>query len=235
MGGFRGYPDGAMRVLVVEDNVKLAGLLREGLTGEGYAVDVANDGAAGIAYAQAGSYDAVVLDIMLPEVDGIGVLKRMRSRSDQTPVLMLTARGELDDRVGGLDAGADDYMVKPFAMDELTARLRALVRRAHAQGSSVLSVGDLEVDTVAKTARRGGRVIELSGREYAILECLALRAGRVVSRDVLRESVYDFDAEVGSNVIDVYVGHLRKKIDRGFDEKLLHTRRGLGYMLGEAG
>lgn len=223
-----------MRVLVVEDNVKLAGLLREGLTGEGYAVDVANDGAAAIAYAEAGSYDAVVLDIMLPEVDGIGVLKRMRSRGDQTPVLMLTARGELDDRVGGLDAGADDYMVKPFAMDELTARLRALVRRAHAQGSSTLSVGDLEVDTVAKTARRGGRVIELSGREYAILECLALRAGRVVSRDVLRESVYDFDAEVGSNVIDVYVGHLRKKIDKGFDHKLLHTRRGLGYMLGEA-
>jgi DNA-binding response OmpR family regulator len=149
-------------------------------------------------------------------------------------VLVLTAKGAVDDRVTGLDTGADDYMVKPFALDELTARLRALVRRANAAGSSVLQIGDLEVDTVSKLARRGGRQIELSAREYAILECLALRQGRVVTRDTLRESVYDFGSEVSSNVIDVYVGHLRRKIDRGFDAKLLHTRRGLGYLLGVA-
>lgn len=221
-------------MLVVEDNVKLAGLIAEGLGREGYAVDVAHDGASGLDYTEAGQYDAIVLDWMMPELDGMGVLARMRAREDLTPVLVLTAKGAVSDRVQGLDTGADDYMVKPFALDELAARLRALVRRANAAGSSVLQVGDLEVDTVSKVARRGGRQIELSAREYAILECLALRQGRVVTRDTLRESVYDFGSEVSSNVIDVYVGHLRRKIDRGFDAKLLHTRRGLGYLLGES-
>lgn len=228
------YPEHVVRVLVVEDNLKLAGLIAEGLGREGYAIDLAHDGATAIDFVEAGQYDAVVLDWMLPEIDGMGVLARMRGREDLTPVLVLTAKGAVDDRVTGLDTGADDYMVKPFALDELTARLRALVRRANAAGTSVLRVADLEVDTVSKIARRAGRQIELSAREYAILECLALRQGRVVTRDTLRETVYDFGSEVSSNVIDVYVGHLRRKIDRGFDSKLLHTRRGLGYLLGEA-
>ncbi len=223
-----------MRVLVVEDHVKLAELVRDGLAKQGHAIDLAHDGAAALAYADTGTYDAIVLDMMLPEVDGLSVLKKLRGGGDDTPVLILTARDAIENRVEGLDTGADDYMVKPFAMDELEARLRALVRRVNAVSSSTISIGDLEVDTAGKSARRGGQTINLSAREYAILECLALRQGRVVTREVLRESVYDFDAEVSSNVIDVYVGHLRRKIDRDFDSKLLHTRRGLGYVLGEA-
>jgi two-component system OmpR family response regulator len=222
-----------MRVLVVEDNTKLAGLLREGLVRDGHAVDLCHDGGSAIEFASSSAYDAIVLDLMLPGIDGFGVLKALRGSQTRTPVLMLTARGEVEDRIAGLDHGADDYMVKPFAFDELFARLRALVRRANRTSDSVLRVNDLEVDTVAKVARRGGRIIELSRREYALLECLALRKGRVVSRDALRDSVYDLDADVASNVIDVYVGHLRRKIDRDFAEKLLHTRRGLGYLLGE--
>lgn len=221
-----------MRVLVVEDHVKLAGLIRDGLVGDGHAVDVAHDGATALAFTDTGTYDAIVLDWMLPEVDGMGVLKRMRARDDATPTLMLTARDAVESRVEGLDTGADDYMVKPFAMDELLARLRALVRRANAQSTSLISIADLEIDTTSKVVRRADKAVTLSAREYAILECLALRQGRVVTRDALRESVYDFDAEVSSNVIDVYVGHLRRKIDRDFDQKLLHTRRGMGYLLG---
>jgi DNA-binding response OmpR family regulator len=221
-----------MRVLVAEDNPTLAELLREGLAREGWAVDIAHDGATALDFVRGAPYDAVVLDWMLPQIDGGGVLSHLRREGNATPVLVLTAKGEVDDRVRGLDAGADDYVVKPFALAELVARVRALVRRAHKGGSSVLRVADLELDTVGKSARRAGRPIELSAREYAILECLALRQGRVVTRDVLRETVYDFGADVSSNVIDVYVAHLRRKIDRDFAPKLLHTRRGLGYLLG---
>jgi two-component system copper resistance phosphate regulon response regulator CusR len=175
-----------------------------------------------------------VLDLMLPDIDGFGVLERLRKSGNDTPVLVLTARDQLGDRVTGLDKGADDYLVKPFEFDELLARLRALVRRSTRAGStSVLAIADLEIDTQAKVARRGGAEIVLSAREYAILECLALRRGRVVSRETLLDSVYDGDELPESNVLEVYIAALRRKIDKDAAVKLIHTRRGLGYVLSE--
>ncbi len=220
-----------MRVLVVEDNRRMAALLVRGLKDEGWVVRSAHDGPTGLEAAREAGHDAIILDWMLPGMDGVEVLRRLRAEGDATPVLMLTAKDTVGDRITGLDTGADDYLVKPFAFDELVARLRALVRRTRGAAANVLEVGDLEVDTTAKTVRRGGREIQLSAREYAVLEYLAARQGRVVSRDQLFAHVYDDAAEVGSNVIDVYVGHLRKKIDRDFDTKLIQTRRGLGYVL----
>ncbi len=223
-----------MRLLLVEDNPKLGPMLARGLREEGHVVELAVTGKDAIDGAALGRFDAIILDLMLPDIDGFGVLDRLRRGGDATPVLVLTARDAVGDRITGLDKGADDYLVKPFQFDELLARLRALVRRAtHASSTSVIGVADLEIDTVAKVARRGGVEIVLSAREYAILECLALRKGRVVSRETLLETVYDGEDMPESNVLEVFIASLRRKLDRDHDAKLIQTRRGLGYLLSE--
>jgi DNA-binding response OmpR family regulator len=221
-----------MRVLVVEDYAPLRESLRSGLIDTGYAVDATADGDEALWYVQDSAYDVVILDLMLPGMSGLEVLRRMRGAGHTVHVLVLTARDSIADRVAGLDLGADDYMVKPFAFDELRARLRALVRRRYDRRDPVIRIADLELDTVKRTARRGG-VIALSAREYALLEYMAHRPGEVITRDELWDHVYDFATERGSNVLDVYIGYLRRKIDDGHARKLIHTRRGLGYVLGD--
>ena len=220
-----------MKVLVIEDYEPVRTPVAQGLREAGFAVDATGDGKEGLWYARTGEYDAVVLDLMLPGTDGLTILKRLRDEANAVPVLVLTARDTVRDRVRGLDLGADDYLVKPFAFDELLARVRALVRRKYEEASPVLRVGDLEIDPALGTARRGGRVLDLTAREYAILEFLAHRASRVVSRSDIWEHVYDFNAEPNSNVIDVYVNFLRKKIDKDREQKLIVTVRGVGYMM----
>jgi len=190
------------------------------------------DGEAGLEYAQAAPYDAIVLDLMLPKLDGLSVLERLRLADHQAAVLILTARDTVPDRVKGLDLGADDYLVKPFAFEELLARLRALVRRRYESRDRVIRVGDLEIDTVARAVRRAERTITLSAREYALLEYLGRRRGHVVTRAEIWEHVYDFASDPSSNVVDVYIGYLRRKIDQGEGVKLIETRRGQGYRLG---
>ncbi len=221
-----------MRVLVVEDYQVLREALAQGLREAGYAVDAAGDGQEGLWYAQTNDYDVIVLDLMLPKVDGWTILKRLRQKNHHTAVLILTARDATDDRVRGLDEGADDYLVKPFAFAELLARVRALVRRRYEAGGAVLRVADLEIDTAARRVRRGGRDIALSAGEYAVLELLALRTGQVVSRTDMWEHLYDFNATADSNVVDVFVARLRKQIERDTLPRLIHTRRGQGYLLG---
>src|SRR5262249_53953592 len=205
--------------------------LRAGLIETGYAVDATSDGEEALWYAQDNAYDIVILDLMLPGLSGFELLRRMRSAGITVHVLVLTARDSIEDRVAGLDLGADDYMVKPFAFEELRARLRALVRRRYDRQDPILRILDLEIDTVKRTARRGA-IIALSAREYALLEYMAHRPGEVITRDELWDHVYDFAAERGSNVLDVYIGYLRRKIDDGHTRKLIHTRRGHGYVLG---
>jgi len=222
-----------MRALVVEDYLPLSASLAQGLREQGYAVDVTGEGNEGLWYAQTNPYDVIVLDLMLPGLDGRELLRRIRREGNTTPVLILTARDTIADRVAGLDLGADDYLVKPFAFDELSARLRALVRRGHRVATAVMRIADLEVDSAARTVRRAGQPIALSAREYALLEYLAHRRGEVVTRTELWEHLYDFAAEPQSNVLDVYVGYLRRKIDDGHAIKLIHTRRGQGYVLEE--
>jgi DNA-binding response OmpR family regulator len=225
-----------MRVLVVEDNPALVELLVDGLRDEGHTADAATDGGTALDFALTNTYDAVVLDLMLPSIDGHGVLCELRSRGDQTPVLVLTAKERVTDRIHTLDEGADDYMVKPFAFGELLARLRALARRRFAAAStSVIQVGDLEVDVAARLVRRRGREIRLTAREFSVLECLALRKGRLVTRSALLEVLYDHDAQPESNVLDVYIGQLRRKLRGVGETALIHTRRGEGYILEERG
>ena len=220
-----------MRVLVVEDEPAIADFVVRGLTEHGNAVDLARDGAEALEFAAVGSFDVIVLDIMLPEVDGLTVCKRLRERGDKTPVLMLTARDTVDDRVHGLNIGADDYLVKPFAFVELVARLNALSRREPAMADAVLRVGDLELDTMTRTAKRGPRTIGLTTKEYALLEYLMRNPGRVLTRTMITERVWNYDALNAANVIDVYVGHLRRKIDEGHAARLIHTVRGAGYKI----
>jgi DNA-binding response OmpR family regulator len=220
-------------LLVIEDYTPLRDALTRGLRDAGYAVDATGSGVDGLWYAENHPYDAVILDLMLPGIDGFSILGRLRRAGNSTRVLVLTARDAVADRVTGLDLGADDYLVKPFAFDELLARLRALVRRQYERSDPVLRIRDLEVDTRARRARRGGRLVVLSAREYALLEYLAFRAGQIVSRDELWDHAYDEAAEPASNVLDVHISHLRKKIDDGQVPKLIHTRRGQGYVLGE--
>jgi DNA-binding response OmpR family regulator len=222
-----------MRLLVVEDYAPLRESLAKGLRDTGYAVDATGDGTEGLWYAENHPYDAIVLDLMLPGMSGTEILKRLRATGNTTAVLVLTAKDAVADRVAGLDSGADDYMVKPFAFEELVARLRALVRRRYDRTDPVLRVGDLEIDTRARRVKRAGAVVPLSAREYALLEYLAHRAGHIVSRTELWDHAYDEAAEPGSNVLDVHVSHLRRKIDEGHATKLIHTRRGQGYVLGE--
>jgi DNA-binding response OmpR family regulator len=220
-----------MRVLIIEDYAPLRRSTALGLREAGFAVDETGDGEEGAWYATSNPYDVIILDLMLPKVDGLTVLKRLRDKGSEAHVLILTARDGLEDRVQGLNLGADDYLTKPFAFDELLARVRALTRRAYQHKSPLVHVGDLVVDTAAKTVARAGQRIELTAREYALLEYLASRTGQTVSRAELWEHCYDFQAEAGSNVIDVYIGYLRRKLEKPGAAKLIHTRRGQGYVL----
>ena len=224
-----------MRVLLVEDYQPLARSLRQALEEAGYAVDHAADGEAAVQFLEVANYDAAVLDVKLPKLDGLGVLDRARHQGNTTPVLLLTSLDTVSDRVRGLDRGADDYLVKPFQLEELLARVRALVRRGYRGAENVVRIADLEVDIAARVVRRGGAVVSLSAREFALLEYLSARRGQVVTRSDIIAHVYDFAAEVTSNVIDVYVGYLRRKIDDGHAQKLIITRRGQGYVLGDTG
>jgi DNA-binding response OmpR family regulator len=223
-----------MRVLIVEDYTPVRKSVAKGLREAGYAVDEAADGAEGQWLAISGQYDVIILDLMLPKLDGFTVLSNLRESGDVSKVLILTARDAVDDRVRGLDAGADDYLVKPFAFEELLARVRALVRHKYNSTQTVIRIGDMEIDTARQSVRRAGDVVQLTSREFALLEYLALRAGEVVSRTDIWEHVYDFYSDASSNVVDVYIGYLRRKIERGGQPRLIQTRRGRGYVLGES-
>lgn len=222
-----------MRILYAEDERDLNEIVTRALKSEGYGVDRCFDGRTAWEYLQAAEYDAVILDIMMPGLDGLTVLKKLRAAGRTTPVLLLTARDAVADRVAGLDGGADDYLVKPFALEELSARLRVMTRSAAGTKSSVLTAGDLTLDTATRRAARNGREIALSAREYALLEYLMLNQGIVLSREKIENHVWDFDYEGGTNVVDVYIRYLRKKIDEGNPQKLIHTVRGMGYVLRE--
>jgi two-component system OmpR family response regulator len=220
-----------MRLLVVEDDAKLLRALDRGLKREGYAVDLASTGDDALEQAAACDYDAIVLDVMLPGCDGLTVCETLRRRDCWAPVLMLTARTEVGDRIGGLDAGADDYLVKPFDFGELLARLRALIRRGPSERPAVVDVGDLSLDPATRTVTRGGRRIELTAREFAVLEFLVRRAGQVVSRTELLEHVWDENYDGSPNVVDVYVGYLRRKLDGEGDDRVIRTVRGAGFLV----
>ena len=220
-----------MRVLLIEDHKPLVRALRQGLEEEGFAVDTACDGEEGDFKARSAEYDAVILDVMLPKVDGLTLLKRWRHDGLKTHVLVLTARGGIDDKVRGLDLGADDYLTKPFELEELFARLRALIRRGHQVKDPVLRIFDLEIDTAGRTVKRAGQMIHLTPREFALLEFLAFHRGKVVSRTMIWDHLYDEQDENTSNVVDVYIRYLRNKIDKGFDPPLIQTRWGEGYLL----
>ena len=222
-----------MKVLVVEDYEPLRRSLERGLREAGYAVDSVADGEEGLSYVESTTYDVIVLDLMLPNIDGFAVLERLRERGITSRVLVLTAKGDVNDRVRGLDLGADDYLVKPFAFEELLARVRALQRRKYRQTSPVIKIGELEVDTNARVVRLLGRAVELTAREYSILEVLAVRRGQVVTREEIWDRIYDFAAERNSNVVDVYIGYLRKKLAQEGAPSLIRTKRGMGYVLGE--
>jgi DNA-binding response OmpR family regulator len=225
-----------MRVLIVEDERKIATYVRRGLEEEGYAVDSAFTGREALDWLASVTFDLILLDVMLPEVDGVTVCRTVRARHIRTPILMLTARDAVDDRVNGLDAGADDYLVKPFAMKELLARCRALTRRgADAPKSTLLQIADLTMDTLTRRVRRGSELIELTAKEYAILECLLRQPDRVLSRTQIAEHVWNYDVYNESNVVDVYIRNLRRKIDDAAEVKLIHTVRGAGYRLAIGG
>ncbi len=220
-----------MRVLVVEDEKKTASFIRKALQAEGFAVDVCHNGEEAWAAARLTSFDAIVLDIMLPGRDGLSLVRQLRQRENATPVLLLSARGEVNERVEGLNSGADDYLPKPFVIAELVARVRALGRRGGESKSPVLRVGDLTLDTVTRQAQRGGAAIELTAREYRLLEFLMRSAGRICGRMAILEQVWDYSFDPGSNLVDVNIMRLREKIDADFEPKLLHTVRGIGYMI----
>jgi heavy metal response regulator len=222
-----------MRILVVEDEKKTASFIRKALQAEGFAVDVCGNGDDALAAAAATPFDALVLDIMLPGRDGLGVLSQLRERKNATPVLLLSARGEVNERIQGLNAGADDYLPKPFIIAELVARVRALVRRGGDNKSTVLRLADLTLDTISHEVKRGNAKIELTVREYRLLEFLLHNTGRICGRMSIIEKVWDYDFDPGTNLVDVYVKRLREKIDDGFEPKLLHTVRGIGYVLKE--
>ena len=222
-----------MRILFAEDERDLNDIITKKLTSQGYSVDSVYDGEEAIDILSYTDYDAVILDIMMPKADGFAVLRALRSKGKNTPVLFLTARDSVQDRVAGLDSGANDYLVKPFSVEELLARIRAMTRTAFGVSDSLLSVGDLTMDTAAKIVKRGGKEIPLSAKEYALLEYLMHNTGIVLSREKIENHIWNFDYEGGTNVVDVYIRYLRKKIDEEYDKKLIHTVRGRGYVLRE--
>ncbi|MDR0380847.1 MAG: response regulator transcription factor [Oscillospiraceae bacterium] len=222
-----------MRILVVEDNVRLSALIVKKLKSENYSVDACLRGDEAPDYLACAEYDALILDVMLPGLSGLDVLRAMRAKHDKTPVLLLTARDSVGDRVSGLDAGADDYLVKPFAFDELTARVRALIRRGTNAAGNVFTAADLTVDCGARKVTRGGRDVGLSAREFAILEYLIRNKGIVLSRRTIGGHIWNYDYEGASNIIDVYIRNLRRKMDSAEGPKLIHTVRGAGYVLRE--
>jgi heavy metal response regulator len=220
-----------MKILLVEDEQKMLNSLKRGLQEQGYAVDVANNGEDGLHWALNFSYDVIILDIMLPQKDGLTVCQELRNQRIITPVLMLTALDAVDDRVKGLNVGADDYLIKPFAFSEFLARIRALARRDSYQKSTLMVVGDLRLDTNTHTAQRGENTIELSTKEYALLELLMRHPNQVFTRTVIAEHLWSYDYAPDSNVVDVYIRYLRKKIDDGYETKYINTIRGTGYQL----
>lgn len=220
-----------MRLLVVEDQKDLNEIIVRKLTNEHYSVDACYTGNDALDFIRCAEYDGIILDIMLPGTTGIGVLREMRASGNNTPVLLLTAMGTVEDRVAGLDAGADDYLVKPFDFNELLARVRAIVRRGGERAGNVMTSGDLTLDSASRTVTRGGQEIKLTAKEFDILEYLMQNQGRVLSRDKLSNHIWNYDYDGGSNVIDVYMYHLRRKIDRDFDEKKIQTVKGAGYMI----
>lgn len=222
-----------MRLLVVEDYQPLRESLVQGLREARFAVDEAPDGQTALWHARSGEHDIIILDIMLPKIDGLSVLRQLREQRSPSLVILLTAKDTAQDKVNGLELGADDYLVKPFVFAELLARVKALIRRKYETKSTILQIADLEVDISGRQVRRGGKAIDLSGREYALLEYLAHNAGRIVSRTDIWQHVYDFNASHESNVVDVFIGLLRKKIECAGKPRLIHTRRGQGYLLGE--
>lgn len=222
-----------MRILVVEDEKDLNKIISKKLSLDGYSVDSCFDGEEAESFLFAAEYDAVILDIMMPKKDGLTLLRELREKNNNVPVLLLTAKDSISDRVTGLDSGANDYLIKPFSFDELSARIRAMLRKASGSGSNVITVSDLSVNTETKEVTRGGKRIDLSAKEYALLEYLARNRGIVLSREKIENHIWNFDYEGGTNVIDVYISYLRRKIDAGSGNKLIHTVRGSGYVLRE--
>ena len=220
-----------MRLLVVEDEKKLNDLITKKLEKEYYGVDSCFDGEEAVRYVEGTEYDAIILDIMLPKLDGFEVIKRIRAKKNKVPILLLTARDNIDDKVKGLDYGADDYLVKPFIFEELMARIRVLLRRNSGNADNVVTIANLKVDLDAKAVFRDDLLIKLSGREYSILEYLIRNKGKILSRERIEDHIWNYDYEGGTNVIDVYIRYLRKKIDDSYTPKLIHTIRGLGYVL----
>ena len=220
-----------MRVLVVEDEVYLLRILKKRLKEEGYAVDTAADGESGRDFAVSVTYDCIVLDIMLPGKDGFTILKELRAKKVKTPVLILTAKDTTNNKVRGLDLGADDYLVKPFSFDEFLARLRALLRRQSKDKVNVLEIGDLKIDKNTRTVKRGGKIIELTYKEYAVLEYLLRNKNIVLKKSQIAENIWDCNFNYSSNIVEVYIRYLRRKIDSGFEKKLIHTIRGAGYVI----
>lgn len=224
-----------MRILFAEDEQDLNAIVTQKLTSEGYSVDSCRDGRDAMDYLDSAAYDAVILDIMMPGADGFQVLRRLRQSGSSTPVLFLTARDAVADRVKGLDSGANDYLVKPFSLEELMARLRAMTRRAFGVADNLITVDDLTLDLASHTVRRGEREITLSAREYALLEYMMLNQGVVLSREKIEDHIWNLEYQGGTNAVDVYVSYLRRKIDDGASRKLIHTVRGAGYVLRKAG
>ena len=220
-----------MQILVVEDEKKVARFLQQGLQEEQYTVDVAFDGQRGLELATTCDYDLIILDLMLPQKDGLQFTKEYRANNVATPILMLTAKTATEDKVAGLDSGADDYITKPFAFAELLARVRSLLRRGSLEKGTVLAIADLELDTVTHKAKRGNRTIDLTAKEYALLEFLLRNKERVLSRTIISEHIWDYNFDTGTNLIDVYVNHLRNKIDSGSACRLIHTVRGVGFVM----
>lgn len=222
-----------MRILVVEDEKKVARFIQQGLEEEHYTVDVENDGEAGEALALKGNYDLLILDIMLPGRSGIEITRTLRANHSAVAILMLTAKAATEDKVAGLDSGADDYLTKPFAFAELLARVRSLLRRGTPEKTTTLTIADLILDTVTHKVQRAGETIELTMKEYALLEFFMRNKERVLSRTIISEHIWDYSFDTGTNLIDVYVNHLRNKVDAGFTSRLIHTVRGVGYVMKE--
>ena len=223
--------DVTLRLLIAEDEKRLNRLIRDMMEDEGFTVDSCYSGADALEYVRSADYDAIIMDVMMPEMNGLAAVRTMRAEGKTTPVLFLTAKDSIDDRVTGLESGGDYYMVKPFSFRELIAAVRAIMRKYSENKSSVYTAADLELDTASKVVKRAGQVIELTRREYALLEYMMRNKGVVLTREMIENSLYNFDYEGASNVIDVYIGYLRKKMDTGYDKKLIHTVWGVGWIL----